>query len=413
MKYKEGFSSTLVQKLIRATCGKQVLDPFSGAGTTAITAMSMGLQGTGIEILPFGNLVAQSVAHAANGLPTKEFHTTSRALLHATSGQNCDKQYALKHVPITAKAFPQRTDSEIANARGFIAKLDNPALATVLNLACISVLEEVSYTRKDGQFLRWDSRSGRNVSAKLDKGEIPSFSTALAFRLRQIEEDFPVLKKQYAGPTPTFITGSSLTELKKLPENEFDCVVTSPPYANRYDYTRTYALELVYLDYDNSQIKALRQALLSATVENHSKRESLLTAYKNAADIHQVFSAVDEHEALQEVLSILRERASELSNRNIIHLLENYFTEMALVTYELGRVVKPGGSVFMINDNVQYHGEEVPVDLILSDFAEQFGFRCNAIWMLARGKGNSSQQMGKFGRREIRKCLYHWVRTDD
>ena len=413
MKYKEGFSFALVRKLIGATSGGQILDPFSGAGTTALTAMGMGLQGTGIEILPLGNLVAKSVAHSANGLSPKEFHTASQALLRATSRQNCDEQYALKHIPITEKAFPRRTDSEIANARSFIAKLDNPALATVLNLACLSVLEEVSYTRKDGQFLRWDPRSGRNVSAKLDKGEIPYFSVALASRLQQIEEDFPLLKEQYAGPTPTFITGSSLTELKKLPENEFDCVITSPPYANRYDYTRTYALELVYLDYDNSQIKALRQTLLSATVENHSKRELLLATYQGAADMQQVFNVVDEHAALQEVLTILREHAAELSNRNIIHLLENYFTEMALITYELGRVVRPGGSVFMVNDNVQYHGEEVPVDLILSDFAEQFGFRCNAIWMLARGKGNSSQQMGKFGRREIRKCLYHWVRSDD
>lgn len=319
----------------------------------------------------------------------------------------------LKHIPITEKAFSSRTDREIANARGFIARLGNPALATVLNLACLSSLEEASYTRKDGQFLRWDSRSGRNVSAKLDKGEIPAFSTALAARLQEIEEDFPCLKKHCSGPNPTLITGSSLTELKKLPENGYDCVVTSPPYANRYDYTRTYALELVYLDYDDSQVKALRQALLSATVENRSKRESLLAAYQDTAEIHQVFRAVDEHPALQEVLSILREYAEELSNRNIINLIENYFTEMALVTYELGRVVMPGGSVFMINDNVQYHGEEVPVDLILSDFAEQFGFHCKAIWMLARGKGNSSQQMGKFGRKEIRKCVYHWVKAGD
>ena len=66
----------------------------------------------------------------------------------------------------------------------------------------------------------------------------------------------------------------------------------------------------------------------------------------------------------------------------------------------------------MVNDNVRYHGEEAPVDLILSDFAEQSGFRCATIWTLQRGKGNSSQQMGRFGRREIRKCVYHWVRTD-
>ena len=66
----------------------------------------------------------------------------------------------------------------------------------------------------------------------------------------------------------------------------------------------------------------------------------------------------------------------------------------------------------MVNDNVRYHGEEIPVDLILSDFAEQCGFRCETIWTLRQGKGNSSQQMGRFGRQEIRKCLYHWRKTD-
>ncbi len=122
---------------------------------------------------------------------------------------------------------------------------------------------------------------------------------------------------------------------------------------------------------------------------------------------------VDQQDALREAVDILRAHANELGNPNVIRLVENYFTEMALVTCELGRLVKPGGSVFMVNDNVQYHSEEVPVDLILSDFAEQSGFRCEAIWTLRLGKGNSSQQMGRFGRQEIRKCVYHWVRTDE
>ena len=34
------------------------------------------------------------------------------------------------------------------------------SLHTVLTLACVSVLEEISYTRKDGQFLRWDFNRG-------------------------------------------------------------------------------------------------------------------------------------------------------------------------------------------------------------------------------------------------------------
>ena len=62
----------------------------------------------------------------------------------------------------------------------------------------------------------------------------------------------------------------------------------------------------------------------------------------------------------------------------------------------------------MVNDNVRYAGEEVPVDLILSDMAESFGLNVKHIWTLERGKGNSSQQMGNHGRSELRKCVYVW-----
>ena len=117
-------------------------------------------------------------------------------------------------------------------------------------------------------------------------------------------------------------------------------------------------------------------------------------------------------EAIHEVLGILLDRVDELSNRHVLRLIEHYFFEMALVVAELGRIVRPGGIVVMVNDNVQYHGEELPVDFILSDFAEQVGFTCTNIWKLARGKGNSSQQMARFGRREIRKCVYRWVRNN-
>ena len=92
----------------------------------------------------------------------------------------------------------------------------------------------------------------------------------------------------------------------------------------------------------------------------------------------------------------------------MIRLVENYFLEMAIIVAELARVTRSGGKVVMVNDNVQYHGEEVPVDLILSDIAEQCGFVCDEISVLPRGKGNASQQMGRFGRRELRKCVYRW-----
>ena len=80
--------------------------------------------------------------------------------------------------------------------------------------------------------------------------------------------------------------------------------------------------------------------------------------------------------------------------------------------FELARILKPGGTVMMVNDNVRYAGEEIPVDLILADFAESFGLSVQHIWTLERGKGNSSQQMGNHGRSELRKCVYMWEKAN-
>lgn len=89
-------------------------------------------------------------------------------------------------------------------------------------------------------------------------------------------------------------------------------------------------------------------------------------------------------------------------------MIHNYFYEMCFVIYESARILKPGGIIAMINDNVRYAGEEIPVDLILSDIAHSFGLTTRHIWTLGRGKGNSSQQMGNHGRSELRKCVYIW-----
>ena len=412
LKYKEGFSAGLVKELLEQTPAKSVLDPFSGAGTSVLTEGSMGIPGTGIEIMPIGNLAARAISAVSNGLEPNRFVKASNAIIDAVSQDHYNDRYLFPHVPITKHAFPETTERDLAKAREFIAGVAEPSLSTVLTLACVSVLEEISYTRKDGQFLRWDPQSGRKVSRRLHKEFVPTLGESLRRRLVEIAADIPALKRKYGGAVTEFIDGSSLTELRHLPAATFDAVITSPPYANRYDYTRTYALELAYLGFDANQFKELRQALLSATVENRPKREILAREYGDSKRFSSATAMANDQEALQEALGILKANVEHLSNRNIISLVENYFTEMALIISELGRLITPGGSLFMVNDNVRYHGEEIPVDLILSDFAEQSGFHCETIWTLKQGKGNSSQQMGRYGRQEIRKCVYHWRKCD-
>ena len=96
----------------------------------------------------------------------------------------------------------------------------------------MTILEDVSYTRKDGQYLRWDHRSGRALRTRVNKGPILSFQHALGARLFEMVQDVDILKQEYGGGYPEFMTGSCLELLRELPDARFDMVITSPPYGS-------------------------------------------------------------------------------------------------------------------------------------------------------------------------------------
>ena len=408
-RYKEGFSANLVNYLLGfAGSAGCLLDPFAGTGVAPITASGSGWRGIGIEILPVGVKIANGwLAAAAVDRPAfREMASDLLTRIETSDGIEAAQQDAFPHIRITEKAFPDCSEQSIAIARNWLRCAEPGPETDLLALAALSALEDASWTTKDGQYLRWDHRSGRNLKARMEKRCVLSYPESLRNKLEVIATDLPLLAGSGVSDNVRIIEGSCYDALPDLPDDSIDGVITSPPYANRYDYTRTYALELAWLGYDNRAISELRQRLLSATVENRSKREQLAGRHSDALELFDRQPAIGE---ITDALDAANLR-NELPNPHVIRLVRNYFMEMAVVIAELGRVCKTGASVFMVNDNVQYHGEEVPVDLILSDLAEQCGFHTKAIWTLARGKGNASQQMGRFGRKELRKCVYWWVR---
>ena len=63
---------------------------------------------------------------------------------------------------------------------------------------------------------------------------------------------------------------------------------------------------------------------------------------------------------------------------------------------------------FKAQFNVRYAGVSISVDTILSDIARSLGFEVEKILVVPGKKGNSSQQMGAYGRVPLRKCVYVW-----
>lgn len=204
-----------------------------------------------------------------------------------------------------------------------------------------------------------------------------------------------------------------MTNDRKSGKNDINGVITSPPYCNRYDYTRTYALELVYLGLGEQDIKNMRQALLSCTVESRSKVEQLEAYYKSIKKEERfkyIKSIIEDNAVLNEVTNALKQREEhgDLNNDGIIRMVQGYFTELAFVYAEIYRVCAPGATIAFVNDNVRYGGEVIPVDFLSSLLAEQFGFIVEKIYCLRQRKGNSSQQMAKFGKVSLRKSITIW-----
>ncbi len=414
-KYKEAFSAGLIEHLLSKYRIKNgvLLDPFAGSGTALFVAGGLGMKAEGIELLPIGRtLIAtkQLIDWDLKDVDVKrlEFWRDEHPWRKSKTAK------PINELRITRGAYP----AETLDAMGrFLAasEQEGERVKAVLLFALLCILENISYTRKDGQYLRWDHRSGRRQGKKVfDKGKILAFDTAITHKLRQMVDDLrsgelpeDLFAKTLKKADVKLHGGSCLDILPKLKTESYDCLITSPPYCNRYDYTRTYALELALLGVGEDGLVKLRQEMLSCTVENRAK--DLL---KLNPDWKPAITATDNQALLQSILAYLdsQKELDLLNNDGIPRMVRGYFYEMACVILESARLLKSGAPLIMVNDNVRYAGASISVDIILSEIAEQLGFMVEQILVLPNGKGNSSQQMGAHGRDALRKCVYLWRR---
>jgi len=418
-KYKEGFSSDLISYILRklAINSGCILDPFAGSGVALFTASAFGLDSAGIELLPSSAEIidVRRILRSADATQiANKILWFRESLVWLRPGVN----KSFPHIRITQGAFPPETETELGRYLDEVDRVSEDSLKRVLFFAALCVLEDISYTRKDGQYLRWDYRSGRTIGKKpFCKGTIKAFTLAICAKLDQIVHDIQHDQLQLPGFSAiqnpgeiTLLKGSCFDILPKLVEESFDGLITSPPYCNRYDYTRSYALELAMMGIGEKEIRALRQAMLSCTVENREKED--LDKKVDRSRLNPAINAFQSQELLNLILNYLDLCREEglLNNNGVPRMVRNYFKELAVVIFECARLLKPGAPFVMVNDNVRYQGVHIPVDLILSEIAQRAGFDVEVIWVLPIGKGNSSQQMRAHGREELRKCVYVWRR---
>ncbi len=381
-RYKEAFSFSLVQEFIGRfglTENDCLFDPFCGMGTTLFAATQKGIPSIGIDRLPNAVFVAQTLP-LFYSLEPKQLQTTFEKLKSRIS--NAGPAPIASDVAIMKVAFPPDTLQSLRQWKSVIDDLDG-ALREVFLLLLFSILEPCSYTSKDGQFLRL-----------IRDKKVARPDDMLLWKVSEAEKDLHAIKMIKWGRNlclPSVQLGDT-RNLDNIPyARQPNAIITSPPYANRYDYTRIYSLELCFHFVSNfSELKTLRFDILRSHIESKVGQQEK-----------------SPHPAITEVVDILQEKGKELNNPRIPHMLVGYFVDMQKVIREWARVLAPKAPVALFVDNVRFEGEMKPVDLVLSGMAEDAGFHVEEI-MIARYKGNSSQQMGKYGRVPVRESIVVW-----
>lgn len=431
LKYKEGFSANLVNILLDemgAVAGDWVMDPFMGSGTTALVCQMRGINSIGYDVMPI-SAVAINAKSAVMRYDIHEIQQLIKDVSKLTVPSDYDKR--TPYIAITRDAYPQENELFLAYIHDWNETSEYSSEAkNLLTLCVINSLERCSYTTKSGQYLGWDCRSKKVQDAnkiraskgqkllpeKYVRSEILDSKATILDELTHVLADIEYIQNNGADAAKAeinFVPRSVLYELPLVENNKLKGVITSPPYCNRYDYTRTYALELVYLGLGEEDVKEMRQGLLSCTVESKSKIDELKEYYSSIGKSDRfdyIYTTIKENKVFAEVMTALSKRKEngDLNNNGVIRMVEGYFTELAFIYAELYRACKQGSMVAFVNDNVRYGGEVIPVDFLSSSFAEQFGFKIKTIYTLKQQKGNSSQQMAKFGRVALRKGITVW-----
>ncbi len=377
-RYKEGFSRQLVAELVKQfglEKGDLVLDPFAGCGTTLLTCKELGLRSIGFDVLSISVFVAS--VKLTDWLDLDTLLAATDKLLSIPFRP---PRTSLPDVRIIHLAFRKETQAQLLFYREEIEKFE-PLVRDFLMLGLLSILESVSSTSKDGQFLRLVKRNIRPVKDTL--------RSMLKLMINDLSLRQQVLFKGGKAKATVFEGDARNQCLPRQLLGKVSAVITSPPYLNRYDYSRTYALELCLLSVKSHQeMVRVRHSLLRSHIESREQSERALTM-----------------PALDEILAGLARQ--KLNNERMPIMVQGYFEDMNLVIRNMAGCLKPGGRVALVVANAQFAGESVPTDLMLSELAEGHGFQTEAIWV-TRYKGNSSQQMARYGRRPVRESIAFW-----
>jgi hypothetical protein len=360
--------------------GQRVLDPFCGTGTTIVECKKLGIPSIGIEANPMAQFASETKVDWSPDPDALLAHAerVAQETLRVFAAQGIDDDvfnaHTNGHVPGGLKTLPdEQMDMLLTNSIS--------ALPLHKSLVLLDVLKQ----HQDARLMRHEMLAlakalvltisnlhfGPEVGvgpAKRDAPVVPSWLE----HVREMCNDLRQLPRR--GASAQVLLGDSRHLLDLIEPNSVDAVITSPPYPNEKDYTRTTRLESVLLGLiqDKSDLKALKRGLIRSNTRGVSVEDD---------DDRWVA----DHPEIQRLAAAIEARRIELGKtsgfeRLYARVTKLYFGGMLRHLADLRSVLRSGAQLaYVVGDQASYLRVMIRTGQILGELAESLGYKLEGI----------------------------------
>ncbi|MDE3089261.1 MAG: DNA methyltransferase [Chloroflexota bacterium] len=355
--------------------GEQVvLDPFCGTGTTLVECKRQGLRAIGLEANP--------IAHFASSVKTnweidpdvlvdkaREIADAAAALLRSQGIEDSQIYTGKLGASQRRELDPDASQLLLTNSISPV-----PLHKTLVLLDFIREHQAEQYYRHAVLalasalvFVISNLRFGPEVGVGKPKRDVPVIAAWLS-EIEKIANDLRLV----AGakyPDARVYCADARRVGEVIPANSVDAVITSPPYPNEKDYTRTTRLESVVLGFvkNKADLRELKKTLV---------RSNTRGVYKGDDDDRWIA----EHQEIDRIAKSIEKRRIELGKdsgfeRMYGRVTKLYFGGMARHLAELRSVLRPGAQLaYVVGDQASYLRVMIRTGELLADIAKALGY---------------------------------------
>lgn len=356
-RYSAGFSAEWVETEVERHRAKRVLDPFAGSGTTLIAGQAVGAETAGVELHPFIARVARAkLLWQANAdelqARTEKVITTARSI-----------QPDFESVSdLTAKCFPPQALAPLLAVRDALKQhRQDDDIDELLWLALVGILRQCSPVGTAQWQYVLPGKTKARVAVAFDAFQQQTALMSHDMQLRQ--------SHQPRAPRATLFEADVRHPLG-IGDGWADLVITSPPYANNYDYADSARLEMTFLGDITSwgDLKPLRQKLLRSCSQQ-------MVRYDGEGVLETSLGLGPIRSELGDVYAELAKVRQTKGGKKAYHsMVVAYFDDMATAWQRIRAASDADAKVcFVVGDSAPY-GVHVPVERWLGALAVAAGF---------------------------------------